>query len=84
MTIALLKSQFYVPIIKIVGYICNINRCHLEKAKVIKILDWSLYVSQKEARSFLGVMVYYQVLIEDFTIIAALIYKLLQKKAFFT
>ena len=41
-------------------------------------------MSQKEARSFLGVVVYYQVWIEGFVIIATSIYKLLQKKAFFT
>ena len=37
--ITLLKSQFFIPAIKVVGYIYNIKDWYLETAKVIKILD---------------------------------------------
>lgn len=58
--IAPLKSQFYIPAIKIVGYVCNIEGWHPETAKVIKILDWSVCTDAHAAWFFIGVVVYYQ------------------------
>ena len=37
--IALLKLQFYIPAIKVISYIYNIEGWHSETVKVIKILD---------------------------------------------
>lgn len=48
-TIAPLKSQFYVPAIKVVSFIYNFEDWHSEKAKVIKILNWLPCVNAHEA-----------------------------------
>ena len=48
-TIAPLKSQFCVPAIKVVGFICDFEGQYLEKAKIIKILDWPPCANTHEA-----------------------------------
>ena len=78
-TITPLKSQFCMPVIKVVGFICNFEGQHLEKTKIIKILNWPPCVNAHEAWSFIEVVVYYYVWIEGFAIIASLIYSLLQR-----
>lgn len=45
LTISPLKSQFCVPAIKVVGYVCDIEGRHPETAKVIKILDGPLVLT---------------------------------------
>ena len=39
MIITPLKSQFYISVIKVVSFIYDFKGQHLEKAKIIKILD---------------------------------------------
>ena len=77
--IAPLKSQFCVPAIKVVRYICDVEGQHLEKAKVIKILDQPPCTNMHEVQAFIDIVVYYQVWIKGFVVIAAPIYTLLQK-----
>lgn len=77
--IILFKSQFYIPAIKVIGYICDIEDQYLETIKIIKILNQPIYIDAYAAQSFIGVVVYYQQQIRNFTIIAAPIYQLFQK-----
>ena len=77
MTIVPLKSQFCVPIIKVVSFIYDFEEWYLEKAKIIKILNWPLCVNTHEAQSFIGVVIYYCMWIEGFAVITSLIYSLL-------
>lgn len=58
-SIAGIKSQFYIFGLKIVSYICDVNRKYLDAAKVIKTLDWLDLVDLTKAQAFLGMCVYY-------------------------
>ena len=58
-TIAGAKSQFCQAGIKIVGYICNIDSCHLDTSKVLKILDWPKCMDTTSVSGFLRVCIYY-------------------------
>lgn len=60
-TIAGAKSQFYQVSIKIIGYICNIDGCHLNILKVLKILDWSECINTTSSCIFMGICIYYYI-----------------------
>ena len=62
-----------------ISFIYNFEGWYLEKAKIIKILDWPSCVNTHKAWSFIRVIIYYYVWIKDFIIIALLIYSLLQR-----
>ena len=62
-----------------VSFIYDFKGWYLEKAKVIKILDWPPCINAHEAWSFIRVVVYYYVWIKGFIIIILLIYSLLQR-----
>jgi hypothetical protein len=79
LTVAPGKSQFAVPAIKVVGYICDIEGRHPATAKVIKILEWPVPSDLREARSFIGIVVYYRIWIPGFAVIARPIYILFRK-----
>lgn len=46
--IASAKSQFCMFRLKLISFICDANRKHLDTAKVIKILDWFEPIDQIE------------------------------------
>src|SRR5271167_3051469 len=73
------KSQFCMNGIKLVGFVCGAEGRSPDSAKVIKILEWRACTNTKEARSFIGVCVYYRIWVKDFAIIAQPIYFLLKK-----
>ena len=73
------KSQFCMPEIKIVGFMCDSEGRHPDTVKVIKILEWTHCKNTEEAWSFLGICVYYQIFIPEFAIISAPIYALFKK-----
>ena len=56
-TISKAKSQFAMPGIRIVGYICDYEGRHPDTAKIIKIVDWPPCQDVTEARAFVGVCV---------------------------
>jgi len=65
--------------IKIVGFVCGAEGRTPNSAKVIKILKWKPCADIREARAFIGVCVYYQIWIKDFSTITELIYRLFKK-----
>ena len=73
------KSQFCMPGIKLVGYVCGAEGRSPDSQKVIKILEWEACKDETAARSFLGVCVYYRIWIKNFSLIAEPIYRLLRK-----
>ena len=78
-TVGAEKTQWCMPGVKIVGYICDSEGRHPDSAKVVKILDWPACEDPTEVKSFLGVCVYYRIWIIDFAIIAAPLYVLTKK-----
>src|SRR5436305_15134714 len=69
--------------IDIVGMICDYNGRRPEVKKVQKIVDLPALRTLKQARGFLGLMVYYRIFIQGFSTIAAPIYQLFRKNATF-
>jgi len=59
------------PGVVIVGMVCDYDGRRPEEKKVKKILDWPIPYNIKEARGFLGIVVYYRIFISGFAIIAA-------------
>ena len=78
-TISRVKSQFCQADIKIVGYICDVDGHHLDTSKALKILDWSECTDTTSALAFLGICVYYRILIKNFAQVASSIFHLLNK-----
>ena len=73
------KSQFCMPGIKIVGFVCDFHGRRPEGSKIIKILEWRPCHDVTSARAFIGVCVYYRVWIENFALVAAPIFQLFKK-----
>jgi RNase H-like domain found in reverse transcriptase/Integrase zinc binding domain/Reverse transcriptase (RNA-dependent DNA polymerase) len=83
MTISGAKTAIGMPGITIVGMVCDADGRHPEQKKVQKILDWPTPESIKDARAFLGIVVYYRIFIRGFAVLAAPIYELFRKGARF-
>jgi len=77
------KCAIGMPEIAIVGIVCDHDGRHPDQKKVAKILDWPVPRSTKEARAFIGVIVYYRIFIVAFSIIAAPIFRLFRKNVMF-
>ncbi len=84
LTISGFKSAIGMPGIVIVGMVCDFNGRHPEAKKVLKILNWPVPRMLKEARGFVGIVVYYRIFIPRFAVIAAPIYMLFRKGNMFT
>ena len=65
--------------INIVGFLCDYDGRRPEYKKIQKIIDWLTPRSIKDARAFIGIVVYYRIFIIDFSIIAAPIFQLFRK-----
>jgi hypothetical protein len=74
LTISGLESEIGMPGIKVVGMICDCEERRPEQKKMQKILDWQAHRGLKEARGFVGIVVYYRIFIQNFSVIAAAIY----------
>jgi transposase InsO family protein len=79
MTISGAKSCIGMPGITIVGMVCDAEGRHPEKKKVEKIVNWPVPRNVRDARSFIGIAVYYRIFIANFSVIAAPIFKLFKK-----
>ena len=75
-TVAGEKSQWCMAGIKIVGFVCDSNGRSPDSAKIIKIVEWPSCNDVSEARSFIGVCVYYRIWVKDFVLVAEPIYRL--------
>lgn len=59
------------------------NRRHPDKAKISKLVEWLVPISKKELRLFVGLAVYFRILIKHFQILIAPLYNLLRKNVRF-
>ncbi len=66
MTISGTKSAIGVPGITIVGMVCDYDGCHPEQKKLKKIVDRPEPWSTRDARMFIGIVVYYHIFIAGF------------------
>ena len=74
------KSQFCVKELKIVKYVCDVNKRHLDYAKIDKIMNWKQCRDAIETWIFIDICVYYRIFIEKFVQIVESIYRLMKKK----
>ena len=79
LTISGYKSAIGMCGVEVLGFICDERGRRPEPKKVQRILDWPIPQSTRDARSFIGVVVYYRIFILDFAIIAAPIFILFRK-----
>jgi hypothetical protein len=77
------KSQFCCERLRVVDFVCDVEKRHLNTTKIIKILNWSFCQDAVDARDFIEICVFYRVFIVDFVFIAQFIYALLKKNVFF-
>jgi hypothetical protein len=84
LTISGTKGAIGVPGITIVGMVCDYDGRHPEQKKVQKIVDWPTPKSIKEARGFIGIVVYYRIFVIGFAVTAAPIFELFRKGARFS
>ena len=78
-TIAAEKSQFVMAGLKIVGWVCDYDGQHSDEVKIAKILDWPVPVNVPELHGFVGLTVYFWVLINKFQWIMEPLYHPLHK-----
>lgn len=79
LTISGAKSAIGMSGINIVGFMCDYDGRRTDHKKVQKIVDWPTPCSVKDARGFIGIVVYYRIFIVGFAIIAAPIFMLFRK-----
>ena len=77
------KSQFCMPGIKIVGFVCDSEGRRPDSSKVIKLLEWDPCMDVRSARAFIGLCVYYRIWIRDFAMVSEPIYRLFRRGASF-
>src|SRR5438045_8422556 len=63
--------------------VCDYDGRHPEQKKVQKIINWPTPQTTKDARGFVGIVVYYRIFIVGFAIVAAPIFALFRKNAKF-
>ena len=74
------KSQFGMPGVKVVGWVCDYNGRRPDIRKVEKILNWPTPNNVKEVRGFLGLTTFFRILIEKYQLAAAPLYTLLKQE----
>jgi hypothetical protein len=79
-TISGAKSQFCMPKLRVIGFICDVLERHSDISKIIKIVEWLSPNNIAETRAFIKMAVYYRVFIKNFTLVAAPIYFLIKKR----
>jgi hypothetical protein len=79
-TISKAKSQFCMPGLRVIKFICDILKRHPDTFKVIKIIKWLFPNDIIEVKAFVKMTVYYKVFIKNFAVIAAPIYFLMKKR----
>ncbi len=77
------KFQFCCEELRIIDFVCDVEKRHSNTAKIIKILDWSSCQNVADVREFIEICVFYRVFIADFAFIAQSIYALLKKNVSF-
>ena len=60
------KSQLAMSGLEIVGWVCDSNGRRPDERKISKLADWPVPVNRDEVRSFVGLAVYFRILVKDF------------------
>lgn len=82
-TITAEKSQFVMVGLKIIGWVCDYDGRHPDKVKVAKVLDWPVPVNVPKLYGFIGLTVYFRVIIDKFQWIIEPLYRPLCKGSHF-
>jgi hypothetical protein len=77
------KSQFCCEELRVIEFVCDVERRHSNTTKVIKILNWFSCQDAVDVREFIEICVFYRIFIVDFVFIAQLIYAFLKKNVSF-
>lgn len=77
------KCEFWLEEVSFLGHIISASGIMVDPKKVEAIMDWKPPKSPTEIRSFLGLAGYYRKFVQGFSIIAAPMTRLLQKKVKF-
>jgi hypothetical protein len=77
------KFQFCCEELRIVEFVCDVEKRHSNTTKMIKILNWFSCQNVVDVREFIEICVFYRVFIADFVFIAQLIYAFLKKNVSF-
>ncbi|GJX40904.1 putative reverse transcriptase domain-containing protein, partial [Tanacetum coccineum] len=77
------KCEFWIPKVQFLGHVIDSQGIHVDPAKIESIKDWASSKTATEIHQFLGLVGYYQRLIEGFSKIAKPMTKLTQKKVKF-
>ncbi len=77
------KSQFCCEELRVIKFVCDVEKRHSDMTKMIKILNWSFYQDVVNVREFIEICVFYRVFIADFAFIAQSIYAFLKKNVSF-
>jgi hypothetical protein len=77
------KSQFCCQRLRVIDFVCDVERRHSDTAKIIKILNSFSCQDVADAREFIEICVFYRVFIADFVFIAQSIYAFLKKNVSF-
>jgi hypothetical protein len=77
------KSQFCCEELRVIEFVCDVEKRHSDTTKIIKILNWSSCQDAVDVREFIEICVFYRIFIVDFVFIAQFIYALLKKNVSF-
>jgi hypothetical protein len=77
------KSQFCCEELRVIDFVCDVEKRHSNTAKIIKILNWFFCQDAVDVREFIKICVFYRVFIANFVLIAQSIYAFLKKNVFF-
>jgi hypothetical protein len=77
------KSQFCCEKLRVIDFVCDVEKRHSDTAKIIKILNWFFYQDVADVREFIKTCVFYRIFIADFAFIAQSIYAFLKKNVSF-
>ncbi len=77
------KSQFCCEKLRVIEFVCDVEKRHSNTTKVIKILNWSSCQDVVDVREFIEICVFYRIFIADFVFIAQFIYAFLKKNVSF-
>jgi hypothetical protein len=77
------KFQFCCEELRVVDFVCDVEKRHSDTAKIIKILNWSSCQDVVDVREFIEICVFYRIFIASFALIAQSIYALLKKNVSF-
>jgi hypothetical protein len=77
------KFQFCCEELRMIDFVCDVERRHSNTTKVIKILNWFSCQDVIDVREFIEICVFYRVFIANFVLITQSIYAFLKKNIFF-